>query len=124
MSVAADPDPNTTELAIRLMAEGLTSLGRLARKVPAYRQGKPTSPGCVWRWAARGVRATDGTLVKLEAVNLFGRLLSSERALARFLAKLTGPTDPSVADPVPVPPSPADRRRAAEESGHNLEARG
>src|SRR5205809_192495 len=103
MSVQPDVDPETVELAQRLLAEGLRPLAQVARKVPSFRNGRPTSPGCLWRWATRGAKAADGTIVRLETVNLCGgRLLTSEAALARFLARLTAAAAPA-GGPSPSP---------------------
>jgi hypothetical protein len=121
MSVA--PDPEVVSLAQRLLAEGLKPLAQAARHVPSFRGGRPTSPGCLWRWATRGAKAADGSVVKLETVNLCGgRLLTSEAALARFLARLTVAAAP--ADGLPPSPSPSRRRQAAEKAGRELEKLG
>jgi hypothetical protein len=123
MSVATDSDPEILSLAQRLLAEGLTPLAKAARKVPSFRGGRPTSPGCLWRWATHGAKAADGTVVKLETVTLCGgRLLTSEPALARFLARLTTAAIP--ANGLPPSPSPSRRRRAAEQAGQELERLG
>jgi hypothetical protein len=121
MSVA--PDPQTVSLAQRLLIEGLKPLAQAARKVPSFRNGRPTSPGCLWRWATRGAKAADGTVVKLETVNLCGgRLCTSEPALARFFARLTAAA--ASPDGPPPSPSPSRRRQAAEKAGRELERLG
>jgi hypothetical protein len=123
MTVASDPDPEVVSLAQRLLAEGLKPLAQAARHVPSFRGGRPTSSGCLWRWATRGAKAADGTVVKLETVNLCGgRLLTSEPALARFLARLTAAATP--VDGSPPSPSLSRRRRAAEKAGRELERLG
>jgi hypothetical protein len=123
MTVASDPDPDVVSLAHRLLSEGLKPLAQAARKLPSFRNGRPTSPGCLWRWATRGARAADGSIVKLETVNLCrGRLLTSEPALARFLARLTAAAAP--ADGLSPSPSPSRKRRAAEQAGQELERLG
>jgi hypothetical protein len=122
MSVATDPDPEVVFRAQRLLSEGLEPLSRAARHVPSFRGGRPTSPGCLWRWATHGAKASDGSVVKLETVNLCGRLCTSAAALARFMARLT-----SAATPVDCPqPSPTQRQRrqAAEKAGQDLEQLG
>jgi len=60
-----------------------------------------------WRWALRGVKG-----VKLETVMIGAIRFTSEEAIARFLAKLNGEAQP---------PPP---RRAAEEAGRELVAKG
>src|SRR4051812_33965353 len=121
MSVA--PDPEIVSLAQRLLIEGLKPLAQVARKVPSFRNGRPTSPGCLWRWATPGAKAADRSTVKLEPVNLCGgRLLTSEPALARFLARLTAAA--ASPDGPPPSPSPSRRRQAAEKAGRELERLG
>src|SRR5947199_11732 len=69
-----------------LLNERLISLSQAARMVPSSRQGRPVSPSCVWRWHRFGVKTTDGRIVRLEALRLVNRLVTTEEALRRFIA--------------------------------------
>jgi hypothetical protein len=102
------------------MNEKTLPLNSAAQRVPPYR-GRRTHTSTLVRWITRGARSPDGAVVRLEAIRLGGRWLTSEEALERFTQKLT-PTFPS--DPVPAPRSPAARSRASERAAAVLEALG
>src|SRR5438552_464163 len=59
------------------------TLGQAASRIP----GRPSS-NCVWRWCRRGVLGRNGERIRLEHVRLGGRVLTSERWLNEFGAKL------------------------------------
>jgi hypothetical protein len=91
-------------------------LGQVAKRIPAARQSREsreskksrsTSAATPWRWITEGVRAGDGSRVKLEAVKTPSGWMTSEPALARFLARLQGDST------APIPAKPTQRRRAA-----------
>lgn len=63
---------------------------------------RPTHPSTVARWATRGVPGPDGSWIRLEAIRVHGRLMTSRPALVRFIAVLQVP--------VPPPRSPDGRR--------------
>lgn len=46
------------------------------------------NPATVWRWAQKGVRAADGSRVRLEVARVGRRWLTSRAAVARFVAAL------------------------------------
>jgi hypothetical protein len=64
-------------------------LGHLANRIPPSRGGRPVSPSTLTRWITHGVAGPSGRRVYLEAVRAGGRWVSTEAALARFLALLT-----------------------------------
>lgn len=96
-------------------------LARLARIIPPYRQGKSTTLSCLLRWTLHGVLSPDGSRVRLEAVRMAGRWISTPSAIGRFIQAQTPPTDPA---PQPVPRSPAKRLRASERAAIELEKLG
>ncbi len=83
--------------------------------------GRPTGthPSTVSRWATRGVRK-GGAVVKLETVRVGGRVKTSAEAVARFFTDLSA----NDAAGEPVPPTPTERRRAAEAANRELELAG
>src|SRR5207248_1081375 len=81
---------NSPVIAEILAGDGL-SLAEAARVVPAFRSGKPTHTATLWRWAAKGVRLRDGTVVRLETCRIGGRQMTSRAALGRFIAAQTWP---------------------------------
>jgi hypothetical protein len=102
------------------MNEKTLPLNQAAQRVPPSR-GKKTHISTLLRWITRGAKSPDGAVVRLEALRLGGRWLTSEEALQRFSQKLT-PTFPG--DTVPAPRSPAARTRASERAAAALEALG
>jgi hypothetical protein len=104
-----------------LLAETLIGLGTAARRLPPGRGGRPVSFSCVLRWITTGIPGPDGRRVKLEAVRLGGRWLTSEEALARWAERLTPRVD---TDSVPAPRTPRQRMRAAERAAKELEQEG
>jgi hypothetical protein len=107
----------TTEI---LAGTGL-SLSQAARRFPPFREDKPIAPSTIFRWIADGVRLPDGSRLRLEAVRLGGRWLTSGPAIERFIARQT----PSLANiPEPVTRDDRERERAAERAGRDLEQMG
>lgn len=88
-------------MAIDPLTEKLRSFAEAARRLPALRVGKPVSPSTVWRWTTRGVRARNGSLVRLEAIKVGGTCCTSDEALQRFVRAL------SADDLTPPAPPPA-----------------
>jgi hypothetical protein len=117
--------------------EGL-SLSRLARLCPATRRlsevdgdGKPiagtqtlrpVSLACVLRWVIDGVKLDDGTCVRLAAVRLAGKWISSAGALRRFIQAQT----PAIVDDAQGSEfrTPGQRRRANARADKMLEKAG
>lgn len=68
----------------------LRTLTELADSLPAQRgrRGK-LHPSTMQRWATKGITTADGQTVKLAAVRVGYRWLSSEAALAEFCEKLS-----------------------------------
>jgi hypothetical protein len=90
---------------------GLSAAGRL---FPGHRGNSAVGPSTVFRWVTRGARASDGRLVRLEAVRVGCRWLTSRVAVARFVAALTSAADPASEPSPPTPRTAAARRRETE----------
>ena len=105
-----------------LNGEPLIPLAAVSGVLPAHRGSGHIGGQTVFRWITRGVRAVDGRVVRLEAVRLGSRWLTSAAAVGRFSAALTtpaiAPTSPT-ADP--TTPSAPRRPTAA---GRELDALG
>jgi hypothetical protein len=69
---------------IDLLTERTITLVEAARLVPPGRGGRPTHLSTLLRWIKPGVRG-----VRLEAVRLGGRWVTSREALQRFADRLT-----------------------------------
>ena len=99
---------------IDLTTESMIGLAEAAKLVPPARRGKRCHLSTLLRWITAGVRAPDGSRVRLEAVRLGGRWLTSREALRRFAERLTPNLD-QAQGPAPAaktPRSPAARERA------------
>jgi hypothetical protein len=105
---------------IDLTTETPLSLSQAARLLPPGRGSRPVTLSCLLRWVLRGARAPSGELVRLEAVRLGGRWLTSHEALQRFAEALT----PDLADSPPSPRPPAARQRASARAAKRLEQLG
>jgi hypothetical protein len=102
-----------------LISEELLSLAQAARRLPPGRGGRPVSLGCVLRWVLNGAPGPDGRRVRLEAVRMGGRWLTSVEALGRFAHHLT----PHLGDlPAPTPRTPTQRERAMARAQERLRA--
>lgn len=105
-----------------LLNETLISLAAAGRRLPGHRDNRSTNPSTIWRWVRTGALAADGRRVRLEAVRLGSRWLTSVEALARFAEALTAGTAPEAL--AGRSPTPAARRAASERAGRELERRG
>jgi hypothetical protein len=105
-----------------LIGETLLSLSQAARRLPPGRHGRPVTLGCLLRWALDGVPGPDNHRVRLEAVRLGGRWLTSVEALARFADRLT----PRLSDDSTSPTrcTPKQRERASERADRELDEAG
>jgi hypothetical protein len=120
----ADPvhDPIPQVLAEIQAGEGL-SPAAAGRLFPGHRGGKSVDPSTPFRWITKGAKASDGLLVKLEAVRVGGRWLTSRSAVARFVAALTPSTGPPPAS-TSSDRTPSARRRASEHADAALKKLG
>ena len=103
---------------IDLTTEPPVPLAEAVKLIPPARSGKRTHLSTLLRWILTGAKAPDGTRVKLEAVRLGGRWMTSREALQRFAEALT----PSLSDTpaLPIPRAPTARRRASERAEAEL----
>jgi hypothetical protein len=97
------------------------ALTQAALLVPPGHGGKKTHISTLLRWILTGAKAPNGATVRLEAVRLGGRWLTSREALQRFAERLTPKFDDEPAD---VPRSPAARQRANRRAERVLERAG
>ena len=115
------PTPQTGPAPARriLEQEQLVSLAKAGRSLPGHHGNAHVNPATVFRWVTKGCRAADGTVVRLEAVRVGSRWLTSREALARFATALSTP-----APAAPAPRPPAARRRAADRAAAELDRLG
>src|SRR5688572_6295524 len=79
----------TKQLAEVLLAERLIPLHDVPAIVPPARSGRPLHRSAIWRWVTKGLPGPVGQRVRLEAVRVGRRWVTSHEALARFFAGLT-----------------------------------
>lgn len=101
------------------LSEKLLSLADAAKFLPAGRRGRPVSISCLLRWIVVGVRTPSGK-VRLEAIRVGSRWLTSSEALERFADRLT----PRFDDAPARPRTTAKRRRASERAERELAQNG
>lgn len=115
--------PPSPVLAEIVNGQGL-SLTQAAKRFPSARMGRPVHSSCVWRWMRDGIRLPGGQVVRLEAARVSGRWLTSEPALARFIAAQTPTVEPAPLSSSAVPRSPARRQKSSERAAAELERLG
>jgi hypothetical protein len=102
-----------------ITTEETLSFTNASKILPPGRNGARPQLSTLIRWALDGVRGPDGRLVRLEAVRLGRKWVTSRQALQRFVAALTpAPRDSSVSSPTRTP---KQRARASEKAGKRLE---
>ncbi|MDB5314051.1 MAG: hypothetical protein JWO38_8253 [Gemmataceae bacterium] len=114
-------DQGPVDLVERILAEGPLGMSAIARLCGKYRNGAATHPSTPKRWHSKGVTLTDGRVIKLDAVRLNGRLVSSRAALLRFIR---AQQNPPPAPPAPATPTPTARERAAAAASAELDSLG
>ena len=121
----SEADP-VSQILTEIQSGGGLSLSAAGRLFPGHRGNKAVDPSTVFRWVTRGLPSPDGQVVRLEAVRVGGRWLTSRGAVARFVAALTPAPDTPPAGPA-CPPrtrSSAARRKASERAAAELERMG
>ena len=106
---------------IDLTCESVLSLTQATQLLPPGRGGARPTLSCILRWILKGARSPSGELVRLEALRIGGRWVTSREALQRFAEALTPQLNGHAAPP---PRSTAKRRRASERAAKELERLG
>ncbi len=121
VSVSAT-EPATPSLLAR--GEKLYSPAAVAKasNIPGHRGGPHLNGSTIFRHIVKGCRDANGKLVRLEAVRVGSRWLTSLEAVARFSARITAaalPTDDT--SPTAPAPTPARRNRAAARASEQVD---
>jgi hypothetical protein len=103
-------------------AETPIPLKTAARLIPPARNGKKTHLSTLLRWVTAGARSPSGERVRLEAVRLGGRWMTSREALQRFAERLTPRLD--TAESTATLRTPGQRQHAAEQAVRELDKLG
>jgi hypothetical protein len=98
------------DVLAEIQSGGGLSLSAAGRLFPGHRGGEAVDPSTVFRWVVKGTRTAGGSVVKLEAVRVGGRWLTSRGAVARFVAALTQAAAPTEKTTSPSRSNAANRR--------------
>ncbi len=74
---------------INLVNEHRIGLHEGTKLYPSFREGRPTHVSTLLRHITRGVRLSNGEIVRLEGARLGGRWVTSVEAVQRFMERLT-----------------------------------
>jgi hypothetical protein len=102
-------------MGIDLRNDTTISLSQAARMLPPGRRGRPVTLSCLLRWVLDGVKSPSGR-VRLEAVRMGGRWITSVEALERFACRQTPsvPQESLQSSSTPSARERASKRAAAE----------
>jgi len=100
-----------------LLTENPKPLNQLRKAIPGSRGVGSIHLATTHRWAHRGIRRKDGTLVKLEVIRIGGTVMSSEAAIRRFLTAINETGD----DSQQTSPTPSAKKRTAERMVKSLD---
>ena len=107
-------------MSIEIRNETLLTLSQAARLLPPSRQGKPVTLSCILRWVLDGVRSPSGEKIRLEAIRLGPKWVTSQEAIQRFADRQT----PTLDDRAPEVRTPTQRQRASDRAAKELERLG
>ena len=105
---------------LNIANEQLISLTDVAGHVPPRFPGKKTHLSTILRWILTGIKSPDGSRVRLEAVRLGGKWVTTRPAVQRFVEKLT----PALDRGRPSGRSSAARQRATDRAESALSKAG
>ena len=116
--VSNNPPTAAPDVAAEITAGHGLNLTNAAKQFPPYRGTQPVNPSTIWRWITEGIKLASGRRLRLEAIRLGGRWLTSVQAVQRFMQAQT----PQFADEPPAPtPSAKKRRQSAASAARDLE---
>src|SRR5579859_5047510 len=86
-----------------ILTENKLTFSQAAREFPGYRGSPFYSPTTIFRWATRGVLMPGAKRLRLEAIRIGARWLTSMEAIQRFIDAQTEAKLPVLSDAVPMP---------------------
>jgi hypothetical protein len=107
-------------MGINLATETTFPLPQASKYLPNGRRGRPVHFTTLLRWVLDGVVGPAGQRIRLEAIRLGSKWVTSKEALQRFAEALT----PAVDEPLPTPRTPISRQKASERAAKELERMG
>ncbi len=115
-----DASADAPSVLAEIQAGECLTLSAAGRLFPGHKGGKAVDPSTVFRWVTKGSRATDGTCVKLEAIRVGSRWLTSASSIKRYVAALTTINTDSTEEIR----TPAERNKASEKAAAKLREMG
>jgi hypothetical protein len=107
---------------IDLSTETPIPLAEACRLIPPARSGRRTHISTLVRWITHGAPGPQGERIRLEALRLGDRWVTTRQAIQRFAERLTPPaSDDQVSPP---PRTPTARRRSHERAARTVESAG
>ena len=76
-------------MSINVFEETVISLKEARKLLPKSPRSKSISIPTFYRWIQKGIKAKDGTQVKLEIVKIGGSTFTSQQAIQRFVDQLS-----------------------------------
>lgn len=104
----------------RILDEVPIGICAAAKRLGTFRNGRPTHPSTVTRWVTRGIVLPDGRNLKLEAIKLNGRFVTSVAAVVRFVAAQQHDGPDGDGGPESGSRTPSRRRHAAAQAVEEL----
>ncbi len=109
-----------TTLVDRILSEGPIGMSAAAKIYGTFRAGRPTHASTPTRHHLYGITLPDGTVLRLEAIRIAGRLMTSRAAVTRFVAVQQSDAPPASR----AQSTPSVRRREATIAATQLDALG
>jgi hypothetical protein len=105
---------------------GLISLRELIKTIPTAGRGQSPHIASAIRWCTKGVRAQDGSRIRLQALKTPGGWMSRNDWILAFFERMTADRVAASDSPSgqPLPVSPAQRRREIARADRALDAAG
>jgi hypothetical protein len=124
-SIATSPISRGSDRECQTELHGLIPLRTLIKNLPTSRPGGSPHIASAIRWCTKGVRARDGSRIRLQAIKMPGGWLSRDAWMNEFFDALTadrvlaaGPSEQS------LPRTSAQRRRAIARADRALDLAG
>jgi hypothetical protein len=104
--------------------DGLVSLRKLIKRIPTAGRGSSPHIASAIRWCTTGVRARDGSRIRLQALKTPGGWMSRNEWVIEFFEAMTADRVAAADSPTgtPLPVSPAQRRREIARADKILDA--
>ena len=115
-----DATPDDLRRRVEVIPPLYVTLAQAAKSLPPGRNGRPVHVATLLRWVVAGTSSPSGEIVRLQAVRMGGRWLTTREWLEDYARRLT----PTFGAEPPLRPSSSARTRVAERTARELDALG